>query len=229
MPSPFATELFVRLFGVMPAPPKAPQHPRGAPGTEILVPNRPAKPGEKVIFHVTQRGKDERWAVRREGGTRPSAVCETKDEAVARAREIAANLPWSQVLIHNRDGKIAQEFAHGGPDSGVISDWEAPEETDRGMDQTEVPTSREKRITARVERPDGRKDTRRVVWHVTPRAEDGKWRVKRQGSSKPTRVISKKDEAVRAAKELARGRKRGQVVVHGADGKIAEEFRFGDS
>ena len=112
MPSPHATELFVKLFGVMPAAPRSDVK-KESPKTEILVPNRLAERGDKVIFHVTPRSKDDGWAIRKEGGTRPSAVCPTKDEAIARAREIAQNAGWSQVVVHNMDGKIAQEFTYG--------------------------------------------------------------------------------------------------------------------
>jgi hypothetical protein len=131
MPSPYSTELFVKLFGVMPTPPKPPEK-RESPNTAILVPNRPAARGEKVIFHVTPRSKDDGWAIHKEGGTRPSAVCDTKDEAVSRAREIAQNSGWSQVVVHNKDGKVAQEFHYGEPP-------EQPDETDRGLEMTEIP------------------------------------------------------------------------------------------
>ncbi|MCB9933800.1 MAG: DUF2188 domain-containing protein [Planctomycetes bacterium] len=142
MASTFTTEMFVKLFGVMPAKPGPAPEPRKAPKTEVLVPNRAAQPGEKIIYHVTPRN-DQRWGIRKEGGSRPSAVCENKDEAVERAREIARNLPWSQVIIHNMDGKIAQEFSYGGPrETGDSGEWE-PEETDIGLEMTEIPTDSE--------------------------------------------------------------------------------------
>ncbi|MCA8934817.1 MAG: DUF2188 domain-containing protein [Planctomycetes bacterium] len=351
MGSTFATELFVKLFGVMPPKPGSKTDGKGAPKTEVLVPNRPAEPGGKVIYHVTPRKKDDRWNIKKEGGARPSAVCENKDEAIDRAREIAKNLPWSQVVIHNKDGKISNEYNYGAapgerkpqektpPDSAEVSakarptdDWsdDFPDETEsddgfvddyegeeledensytpktgerviyhvtprkkdgkwnvrrRGAERPSVvienkepaierakefakkhswsqviihnqngkianeykyggppeasPTdvnapAEEKgtrRPTAKVDKDDnparGKTTTRRVVYHVTPRAEDGKWRVKRQGSSRPTRVLNKKEDAVAAAKELAKNRNKGQVIIHTQDGKIAEEFKYG--
>jgi hypothetical protein len=140
--STYATELFVKLFGLLPGDRK-PEPARATPKTEVLVPNKPAAPGGKVIYHVTPR-EDDRWNIRKEGGNRPSAVVDNKDSAVERAREIAKNLSWSQVVIHNKDGKIAQEFSYGGPPAGAGSnDWDAPEETDRGMEMTDIPTHRE--------------------------------------------------------------------------------------
>ena len=173
MPSTFATELFVKLFGEMPPKPGAKKKQKqGTPKTEVLVPNRLAEPGGKVIYHVTPRRKDDRWNIRKEGGSRPSAVCDTKDEAVGRAREIAQNQPWSQVVIHNKNGKIAAEYSYGAaPDGRAVSeearpddDW-VPDETDRGFDMTEIPTSAEKRPTAKIDKEAparGREITRRV-------------------------------------------------------------------
>lgn len=113
MKSTFATELFVKLFGVMP-PRKGEKPGRDAPPkTEVMVPDRPADPGGKIIYHVTPRHKDDRWNIKKEGGSRPSAVCDTKDEAVQRARELAQNQGWSQVVVHNRDGKVANEYNYG--------------------------------------------------------------------------------------------------------------------
>ena len=230
MPSTFATELFVKLFGVLPPDRKKDSAPTARPKTEVLVPNRAAEPGGKVIYHVTPR-KDDRWNIKKEGGSRPSAVCTNKDEAIERAREIAKNAGWTQVIVHNKDGKVAQEFNYGDmPGKRVKTDddeeWE-PDETDRGMEMTEVPTSAEKRPTAKIDKDakPSHKATR-AVWHVTPRAEDGKWRIKRQGSSKATRVIDKKVDAVRVAKELAKSRGKGQVIVHMQDGNIGESFKF---
>lgn len=341
MPSTFATEMFVKLFGVMPPKPVGTAPKKPAPKTEVLVPNRPAQPGDKVIYHVTPRKKDDRWNVRKEGGARPSAVCVTKEEAVDRAREIATNLPWSQVVIHNKDGKISNEYNYGGPqdershltstpatkqatrvdapdddvpdetesDDGFIDDYDGDDVEDesgykpkagervvyhvtprkkdgqwnvrrRGAERPSVvienkepaierakefakkhtwsqviihnqdgkianeykyggpleeslpegESKQSRRPTAKIDKADqpagGKATTRRVVYHVTPRAEDGKWRVKRQGSTKPTRVLNRKDQAVAAAKELAKNRGKGQVVVHKRDGNIDESFKF---
>ena len=341
MKSTFATELFVKLFGVMP-PTKGKKNQPQAPKTEVMVPNRSAEPGGKVIYHVTPRRKDDRWNIKKEGASRPSAVCDTKQEAIERARELAQSQGWSQVVIHNKDGKIAQEFSYGErpgdgakssskpkpvddvsderpeeteSDDGFVDDYEGDDVEDEGSYQpksgerviyhvtprkkdgrwnirrrgaerpSKVEENKEpaieqakvfakkhpwsqviihntdgkianeyvyggpteaagtKRPTAKIDKDEPapgrktskqrtdkqapkRKTTRRVVYHVTPRQEDGKWRVKRAGSQKPTRVLDKKTDAIQAAKELAKNQQSGQVVIHKKDGKIAEEFKY---
>jgi hypothetical protein len=112
MKSTYATELFVKLFGTMPKKRVEPQRTQ-PPESSVMIPKLPPEPGEKVIYHVAPRRKDNRWAVKKEGGAKPSAVCDTKEQAIEAARAFAQNLPWSQVVIHNRDGKIAQEFTYG--------------------------------------------------------------------------------------------------------------------
>jgi len=41
-------------------------------------------------------------------------------------------------------------------------------------------------------------------------------------------LVDNKDNAVEHAKELARAQELGQVIVHTRDGKIAEEFTYGE-
>ena len=66
----------------------------------------------------------------------------------------------------------------------------------------------------------------RLVLHVTPNANG--WEVKRAGSDATEVLVDNKDNAVAHAKDLAKGAGLGQVVVHNRDGKIAEEFTYGD-
>lgn len=326
MKSTFATELFVKLFGIMP-PKKGDQiSQRNGLRSEVMIPNRASKPGEKVIYHVVPRHKDERWNIQKEGGSRPSAVCDTKEEALNRAREIAHNQGWSQVIIHNRDGKIAHDFSYGSSptnsepathkprksaiselasdeddfpddtesDDGFIDDYDGDEVDDedafqalagqrviyhvtprksdgrwnvrrRGADRPSAvienkgPAFERAREFARkhpwsqviIHNQNGKianeyvyggppqedpgpevankANGARVVYHVTPRTEDGKWRVTRVGSQRPTRVLDRKVDAVQAAKELARNKPSGQVIIHRKDGQISEEFKYGGS
>ena len=165
-----------------------------------------APDGERVVYHVTPRKKDGRWNVRRRGAERPSHVADTKEIAIDKAREFADRRSWAQVIIHNQDGRIAEEYVYGGPER-----------------RTERPTGKVSRRTGAVSKP-----TARVVYHVTPRAEDGRWNVIRQGGDKPTRVLDTKDAAVDAARDLAKNQQRGQIVIHNQDGKIAEEFKYGE-
>ncbi|MDQ3032497.1 MAG: DUF2188 domain-containing protein [Myxococcota bacterium] len=65
----------------------------------------------------------------------------------------------------------------------------------------------------------------RSVYHVVP--FDDLWAVKLAGDSL-NEYADNKDIAVTRAKELARRSTLGQVVVHGRDGKIEQEFYFGE-
>ncbi len=64
----------------------------------------------------------------------------------------------------------------------------------------------------------------RHVYHVTP-AEDG-WKVSPEGSD-DSLVRHDKASALAEAKRLARLVGRGQVIVHGSDGRIQEEWTYG--
>jgi len=66
----------------------------------------------------------------------------------------------------------------------------------------------------------------RLVLHVTPNANG--WEVKRAGSTQTEVLVDNKDNAVDHAKQIAKAAPLGQVVVHTRDGKIAEEFTYGD-
>lgn len=60
--------------------------------------------------HVVPHG--DQWAVRGEGNDRVTAVCNTQQECIARAREIAIN-QGSELLIHGQDGKIREKNSYG--------------------------------------------------------------------------------------------------------------------
>jgi hypothetical protein len=63
---------------------------------------RAARSGRRDILRVTPRG--ERWEVRVEGNKNPSKVFDTKEEAVAAAREMAHRRLPSELVIHRADG-----------------------------------------------------------------------------------------------------------------------------
>lgn len=52
------------------------------------------------------------WAVRGEGNSRITRNIETKNEAIVKARQIAKTKK-SEVIIHNRDGKISERNSYG--------------------------------------------------------------------------------------------------------------------
>ncbi len=135
MKSTYATEQFVKLFGTLPASRVEPA-PRQAPESSTMIPRMAARDGQ-VIYHVVPRRKDNRWSVKKAGGTKPSAVCDTKEQAVEAARGFAQSQPWSQVVVHNKDGKVAQQLNYGTPpeaperEAKPVGDWdrEPPDET----------------------------------------------------------------------------------------------------
>ena len=53
------------------------------------------------------------WDVKRGGANRSSGHFGRKDTAISRAREISRNQK-SELIIHNRDGKISRSDSHGG-------------------------------------------------------------------------------------------------------------------
>lgn len=65
----------------------------------------------------------------------------------------------------------------------------------------------------------------RTVYHVVPDANS--WKVTLEGSGATEILVDDKDNAVAQARELAKSAPLGQVIVHGRDGKIQDEFTYG--
>jgi hypothetical protein len=65
----------------------------------------------------------------------------------------------------------------------------------------------------------------RQTYHVSPFG-DG-WKVAAEGRELEV-VRDNKDDALSEAKRLAKENELAQVIVHGQDGKIQEEFTYGD-
>ena len=59
--------------------------------------------------------KNNGWDVKGEGNTKATKHFDTKKAALAYAREISNNQK-SELIIHNKDGRISQKDSHG-PDS----------------------------------------------------------------------------------------------------------------
>jgi hypothetical protein len=62
------------------------------------------------------------------------------------------------------------------------------------------------------------------IYHVIP-AQVNRWSVVAEGSVRPVKAFATKREAVIYAKERA-GLKTGEVIVHGADGKIQSRVSY---
>lgn len=57
-------------------------------------------------------GPSNNWKIIQGGAERASAYLDNKSDALNRAREISRNI-HSELIIHNRDGKISQCDSHG--------------------------------------------------------------------------------------------------------------------
>jgi hypothetical protein len=66
----------------------------------------------------------------------------------------------------------------------------------------------------------------RKKYHVVP-CESG-WKVEPEHSHEALFINRIKDAAIQSARELAKSNKPSQVIVHGKDGKILEEYTYGD-
>lgn len=66
----------------------------------------------KKTTHVVPNSQRGGWDIKQGGGQRSSGHFDTKQDAVDRARAISRNQE-SELVIHNRDGKISQKDSHG--------------------------------------------------------------------------------------------------------------------
>lgn len=66
----------------------------------------------------------------------------------------------------------------------------------------------------------------RKKYHVVP-YESG-WKVELEHSHEALSVHHTKNEAIQSARELAKATQPSQVFVHGKDGKIQEEYTYGN-
>jgi hypothetical protein len=66
---------------------------------------------KRITYDVSPRGSE--WTVTKRGASRPTAVCDRKDDAIARAREVAKGFKESQVVVRKADGTIQSEWTYG--------------------------------------------------------------------------------------------------------------------
>jgi uncharacterized protein YdaT len=67
---------------------------------------------KRKVVHVVPNS-DGNWAVKSEHADRASSIHDLKDEAIARAKELAKGAPLGQVKIHKKDGTIQTEYTYG--------------------------------------------------------------------------------------------------------------------
>jgi hypothetical protein len=65
----------------------------------------------RTVYHVVPNANS--WAVKEEGEGQPEVLVNNKDNALAHAKDLAKQAPLGQVIVHTRDGKIAEEFTYG--------------------------------------------------------------------------------------------------------------------
>jgi hypothetical protein len=65
----------------------------------------------RKVYHVTPSG--DAWRVQRVGAKRAANVRESKADAIARAKELAARGALGEVRVHRRDGEIQMEWTYG--------------------------------------------------------------------------------------------------------------------
>ncbi len=68
-----------------------------------------------------------------------------------------------------------------------------------------------------------KKETKRV-YHVAKREEDGMWQIKFASGEKAIKLFKTKDEAMAAAKEMAKNQN-GSVLVHASKGENKGKIR----
>ena len=65
----------------------------------------------------------------------------------------------------------------------------------------------------------------RNVQHVVPR--NGKWAVRKSGSTRVSRYFKTQGEAIEAARDIAK-REHTELYIHGSDGRIRERNSYGN-
>lgn len=66
---------------------------------------------DRATFHVIPDANS--WKVKNEADPSYDALVDDKDRAVEMAKDMAKSAPLGQVIVHTRDGQIAEEFTYG--------------------------------------------------------------------------------------------------------------------
>lgn len=72
---------------------------------------------------------------------------------------------------------------------------------------------------------------KRTIYDVRPHGGgpgvNTEWSVKKRGNEKASNVYPNKKDAITRGRELANKRLPAQLVIHGSNGKIEQEFTYG--
>ena len=66
---------------------------------------------DRATYHVTPNVNG--WQVKGQGEDIKEFLVDNKDDAIRHAKELAKSQQLGQVIVHNRDGQIAEEFTYG--------------------------------------------------------------------------------------------------------------------
>ena len=66
---------------------------------------------KRAIWHIMPHPQG--WQLKRRGGKRATRVTEKKKESIKIGKKIATNNKPSQLVIHDRDGRIRDERTYG--------------------------------------------------------------------------------------------------------------------
>ena len=66
----------------------------------------------------------------------------------------------------------------------------------------------------------------RTKYHIVPSGDD--WAVKKQGAARASSLHATKEDAIVAGRTLALANQPSQLIVHGRDGKIQNEWTYGN-
>ena len=69
--------------------------------------------------------------------------------------------------------------------------------------------------------------SKRKVIHIVPTQDKKDWGVKNQGSQRLSRKFSNKQDAIDYGRSQAKNAPKGQLKIHGKDGKIQREYTYG--
>jgi len=90
---------------------------------------------------------------------------------------------------------------------------------EKPVETEETPAAKKETITE----PIIKTESKNKVWHITKRAEDGRWQVKAEGASKATKLFRTKAEAEEYVKTLVNNNEGSRVVSHKKDGKYQKK------
>lgn len=85
---------------------KAAAAPKAAADKKPAAEKKPAAPKETKTWHVTFDEGKNKWVIKARENGRATASFNTKEEALAKAKELKKNNEGSNIVVHKKDGKF---------------------------------------------------------------------------------------------------------------------------